>query len=387
MWGAHALIVRILKDAALLAGYLALQLGSYIVPKGRDVVFFSTFKRAAFSGNLKSTFLSMLAEKPEVAIVWLTNSEACAEEVRKAGGRARLYRSFPFLDVLRARVLVLDNLVPFLGGGRFKTAQLWHGTGFKNIGLLNPERRGVKRWIAAQQYQAYAFVLANSDDDARRKSESFGNARCSVLGAPRNDVLLQGEVRQHALPSKLACLIAEADCVYSYCPTFREGVRESLLSADFWQDLNIRLEAKNSLLLVKAHPSDRLLRVPADLSRIISVGAEISDVQDVLKVTDVLISDYSGIVTDFALLDRPIIFFTYDFSEFMRDSRSFYYDFKATLPGPFVETTDQLVSAMDDLSWFSEPNYRRSFMKFRDRFHYWNDAGSSQRVVGQILEI
>ena len=75
-------------------------------------------------------------------------------------------------------------------------------------------------------------------------------------------------------------------------------------------------------------------------------GSHYADIQELLLVSDVLITDYSSLFFDYAVLRRPMLFFTYDLENYRDVLRGFYLDFESEAPGPLLTTNHQLVAAL-----------------------------------------
>ena len=73
------------------------------------------------------------------------------------------------------------------------------------------------------------------------------------------------------------------------------------------------------------------------------------DISELFLVSDVLITDYSSVMFDFAPTGRPMVFFTYDLEQYRDNLRGFYFDFEAEAPGPLLATSDEVVSAIGDI--------------------------------------
>ena len=102
--------------------------------------------------------------------------------------------------------------------------------------------------------------------------------------------------------------------------------------------------------------------------------------QELMLVSDILITDYSSIMIEYCVLGRPIIFFTYDLDSYLANERGFYYDFKQTVPGPIAYTSDELIEIIKN----NEFNKSRisEFLKTQfDRI----DGKSSERIVDFLL--
>ena len=70
------------------------------------------------------------------------------------------------------------------------------------------------------------------------------------------------------------------------------------------------------------------------------------DIAELFLVTDVLITDYSSVMFDFAVTGRPMLFFTYDLEQYRDQLRGFYFDFEAEAPGPLLATSDEVLAAV-----------------------------------------
>src|SRR5699024_1529016 len=122
--------------------------------------------------------------------------------------------------------------------------------------------------------------------------------------------------------------------IITYAPTFRDHETFEPFSSDFWSELNNLMVEKNECLLIKKHPSDKLLKIPNSFSNVQDVSSLIDDMQELLLITDILITDYSSISTDFALTNRPILIYVYDFEPYLATCRKMIYDLEETLPKP-----------------------------------------------------
>ena len=353
---------------------------SYLVPKRRGlVVFYSAFEPRRFGGNLRAVFEAMQAEmRSGRELVWLAASSRLAAELRSRGIPARSYFIRPVWMLLRAEWIVLDKNEPYFGLGRFRMLQLWHGTGFKRIALETPGMSGSRLLAMRWHFRKYQLIVANCEEDRLRKMRSFGNSNAVILGSPRNDSLMSGR----GAPALLQRLgLDQSRKIISYCPTFRDSGEARPFTPEGWRALDAMLERKGAILLVKRHRFDEALAVPPGLPHVRDISAQVGDVMELLAITDLLVSDYSGIVTDFVLTGRPVLFYTYDTAHYQANGDRLYYNLFETLPGPFIETEQGLVDALADESWFSTAEYQKRYQAFRARFHHYLDDQSTARTV------
>jgi len=108
------------------------------------------------------------------------------------------------------------------------------------------------------------------------------------------------------------------------------------------------------------------------------------DIQELMLVTDILITDYSSVMFDYSNLKRPIIFYVYDYDLYSAEIRGTYFDLKKEAPGPVLETMDELVDAIasiDDLV----PKYRDKQQAFNRKFCSLEKGTASRAVVDQVI--
>ena len=125
-----------------------------------------------------------------------------------------------------------------------------------------------------------------------------------------------------------------------YAPTFRgDSVTDARATDDL--DLDILHEAlgEDHVVLVRLHPFIRSRTVigPALAGFAIDVSDH-PDINELMLVSDVLVTDYSSAIFEYALLDRPMVFFAPDYEAYERE-RGFYFDYRTGVPGPIFETT------------------------------------------------
>ena len=95
-----------------------------------------------------------------------------------------------------------------------------------------------------------------------------------------------------------------------------------------------------------------------------------------------LVTDYSSVMFDYAVLERPMVFFVPDLEQYRDSLRGFYFDFEASAPGPLVRTTAELVGALRD---GSDVKYAEAVREFRERFCPNDDGRAGERVLDHLV--
>ncbi|WP_083516980.1 CDP-glycerol glycerophosphotransferase family protein [Alicyclobacillus shizuokensis] len=263
--------------------------------------------------------------------------------------------------------------------------QLWHAAGaFKKFGY---SIMGSAVGTSADYVQHvpihsnYSAVIVSSTEVVSHYAEAFRMSpqRILPLGLPRTDKLLNPEMRNQitrefydAFPN----LIGKK--LILYAPTFRgESYHQSRFQCPIDMGTLYRMLGDEYRVLVHLHPYMRGidftgLGVPADFIRVDMPGVEI---EDLMIVSDYLVTDYSSVIFDYSLLLKPMAFFATDLESYVLE-RDFYYDYKSLIPGPFFTET------LDLARWILSGNFQFDVIRrFRDRFFDAVDGRSTQRVL------
>ncbi|MHC3473890.1 bifunctional glycosyltransferase/CDP-glycerol:glycerophosphate glycerophosphotransferase [Streptomyces sp. 7R007] len=206
-------------------------------------------------------------------------------------------------------------------------------------------------------------------------------------GSPRNDVLVNAPAdRGRSVRERLG--VPDGDTVVLYAPTRRDyrrgGHVDRIDLARFAADLG-----PGHTLVVRLHPS--LAAGPArglglaDLHRrgVLVDATDEPHVEDVLLAADVLVTDYSAVMFDYANLDRPIVIHADDWGAYAA-SRGAYFDITADAPGHVSRSYRELARLFASGGWRDEESARLR-AAFRERFCEFDDGRAAERVVRTVL--
>lgn len=363
---------------------------SYLIPKDKNLYLFTSHDGDKFKGNPRYLYKYFQDKKK---VVWITNNKKLKNELLNLGINAvYTFSARGIWSTLRAKYIIVDSSIlgPFALGflaflGNFRIIQTWHGTGWKNTGLLDPNcATKMARLYSKAIFKSFYLMLASSEMDQEQFRKSFGTDKVVITGLPRNDVFFNNKLRFRDYKTELK--LYQYKKVILYAPTFRETQDANPFDIDFLQKIDDWLERKNYILLIKKHPYDKSLKVGSNYRRIWDVTEKVDDIQELLICSDILISDYSSVVTDFVITNRPIIFYMYDLEKYVKNCRSFYYNIYEILPGPFAYNQEELFTLLKDMSWFDDPDYKIKYERFRDMFHKYKDGKSCERVEKILME-
>ena len=281
-------------------------------------------------------------------------------------------------------VFLNDNFMPMAKVNFRKEAvitQLWHAEGaFKKFGfhIEQPsEIRALERACSSK----LSWVICSSEDVAEIYSEAFDVDREKVLplGAPRTDKFYK-KINEKRLREDFDRQFPECrgKKLVLYAPTFREDTKDD---AELLENTDIKAfneRFPDSVLLVRLHP--QVHTANADLEGAVNLSGY-GDVQRLIRIADVLITDYSSICMDFALLEKPVYFFAFDLEKYTAD-RAFYFDYESYVPGPVARDFQTLLNLINS-------NMSKTYEKRRYDFVLKNfgtpDGNASKRVVDRII--
>ena len=171
-----------------------------------------------------------------------------------------------------------------------------------------------------------------------------------------------------------------------YAPTMRDDHRYS--GNRYSLDMQLDLEAArhelagDHVMLVRRHAKvvDSVPGVDGSFALDVSSWP---DVNELLLATDILVSDYSSLMFDFAVTGRPMLFFTYDLADYRDRLRGFYFD-PDRQPGPHLSTSAEVIAAIRDIDAVSAA-HAGAYAAFRADFTPWDDGHAAQRLVDRVF--
>src|SRR5699024_3405404 len=109
-----------------------------------------------------------------------------------------------------------------------------------------------------------------------------------------------------------------------------------------------------------------------------------NDINDLYISSDILITDYSSVFFDFANLQKPILFYTYDLDKYKDVLRGFYIDMEKDLPGPLLFDSEQVIDSIKHVDSIKR-NYKEKYDKFYNTFCKLEDGKATERVVKTVF--
>lgn len=268
--------------------------------------------------------------------------------------------------------------------------QVWHGCGaFKRFGFSTSELKfggSRKENLKYSYYKNYDVVTVSSPEVVWAYEEAMNlpteSGIVKAIGISRTDLFFRGEFIQQAKEKVFGKLeIAFGKKILLYAPTFRGSVGGA--QAPDALDLRKMKEAlgEEYILLIKHHPVVKQRpQIPNEVQDFAVDVTETMEIEELMCVSEACISDYSSLIFEYSLFERPMVFFAYDLEEY-GDWRGFYYDYEELTPGPVVRTTEELIRYLTHL----DQEFDREQVKaFRDKFMSACDGHATDRLMELI---
>ena len=356
----------------------------------REAIVYSSFGGQQYSDNPRAIHEELLRRDAQLEHIWVV--------------RDAMFRPPPGATVVRdgsrehyeamatSRFIVTNDHFPEWFSRRSDQVclQTWHGTPLKRLGFDMPEvrksiRRAKQRW--GEQAANWQYVLSPNRFSTPLLQGAYAiEGEMLETGYPRIDRLVRadrdqaGRVRAHlGIPEGVRTIL--------YAPTYRDHIVDG--RGRYRLDMHLDVERLRSAV---GHDSVFLFRkhhrisdvVPATPDGFVRDVSDFPDASELLLAADVLVTDYSSMMFDFANTGRPMLFFTYDLDAYRDQVRGFYFDFAEQAPGPLLRTSDELASALADADAVRE-EYADRYADFVASFCELDDGLASARVVERVF--
>ncbi len=345
------------------------------------ITFFST-RREELSGNFEFVYNKIKDDK-NLDIHFMFNTKTFRQMTRKDIDE--------FAEMCAtSKVIILDEYTPQIHlidlKPETKLIQLWHACGaFKTFGF---SRLGKPKGSpqATRMHRNYDYVTVSSEYCKKCHSEGFGIATDNIVptGIARTDIFFDDAYREKVTKEFYNSYPNLKDKkIILFAPTFRGDLKSS---ARYPMDLFDVREVCETLgeeyaVIIKHHPFiTEKHPIPEEFSDRVIDLSESTEINDLLFVSDIVISDYSSLVFEASLLNIPMLFYAYDLQSYIK-SRDFYFDFKLYIPGKICTSLYALLEAIKNEDFETE-----KIERFRNMFFDDLDGRSTERIAELIYK-
>ncbi|WP_068675318.1 CDP-glycerol glycerophosphotransferase family protein [Oceanobacillus sp. Castelsardo] len=373
---------------------LFFKVGSKVIPVDPKLIVFESGIGKQFGDSPKNIYDEINRQDLDYKKVWIYNRNHRFNDPDTRRVK-RLSPSY-YYYLLRARYWVNNQNFPTYMKKRPETTylQTWHGTPLKKMLFDIEEVHGrsddyvervgnaVKNWdylISPSEYATEAF-----------RSAFHYDGEVLEYGYPRNDIFYQDNKEEIASKVRNTLQIEEGKKVILYAPTFRDD--QTSKKNKFTFDINMDLHKMKELLgdeyviLLRMHVVvSNKIRIDEELKGFVINASKYPDIQELQLLADVLITDYSSVMFDFANTGKPILFYTYDLDNYRDNLRGFYMDFENEAPGPLIYNTEEIIETVQDIETIST-KYEKKYSQFQEKYCSLDDGFASKRVVDKIFK-
>ncbi len=368
----------------------------HFVPVNKKKVVFTQFGGNGYGCNPKAICDEFLRRKEGYELVWLLNRKTADEEAHVPDGVRIARGNRSIIDLMTAKVWINNiHFNDLLRIGVYKRKETVYLNTFhggitlkkegKDKHSYNPDKKLPEKdrmYLVDAEYVDYITSGCEMEDHVL-KEFFFGKGEILRLGDARTDVLVNGspaierEVREFYQ-------VPEGTRLAIYAPTFRGDMSLKWYDLDYERVLDKLEESYHCpwRMLIRLHPriAKKSKKLVPDSPRLIDASGY-HDMQDLAVAADLMISDYSSVITDFMLTKKPGFMYVPDLDGYLKN-RGMYFEME-DLPFPYARTNDEFLRCIET---FDRSLYEQRVEKFMDRIGYLADGEAARRIVDFLIQ-
>lgn len=355
-----------------------------------DLVLFDSWEGKQYSDNPRALSEELGRRRPDLRRVWVLRDPTLDVPTDVAVVR-RWSRQY-YDRLAQARWVIANDVMDrrFVKRRGSTYLQTWHGTPVKRVGfdigtLHSRDTTYLDR--VARDVESWDFLVSPN----RHSTEVFRRAfryegRIIEAGYPRNDLLLAADRDVIARRVRCSLGIDPDRRVVLWLPTWRDH-----LHAPSGYQFPVALDpaafsaalGDDHVLLVRGH-HHAAANVPGLAGTAVRDVTSFADLRELFLIADVLVTDYSSAMFDFAVTGRPMLFFAWDLETYRDDVRGFTFDLESQAPGPVLRSTAQVLAALREIDAVSRA-YADRYAAWQRRFCALEDGHASARVLDAVF--
>ncbi|MEQ7179673.1 CDP-glycerol glycerophosphotransferase family protein [Enterococcus thailandicus] len=354
------------------------------LPVEKNTVFFESFSVKTFSDNPKAIYDYMRLHYPDYDFIWgLSDTRQYIDGEEDGTRKVKVGTTDYYKKLATTEYFVSNYNAPAFQKREGQVdVQTMHGTPLKKMGFdvmkTNKSKKMLKRVVGQWDlYTSSSTYLTNI-----LRGSSF-NYKGEILdsGYPRNDYLFDAKstlLNTEKIRKQLN--ISKEKKIILYAPTWRTKTKyDQKLALD---KLKKNL-SEEYVLVYRTHYLVEKYIDPEIYDDFVIDGHSIKDVKELLVATDLLITDYSSIMFDYSILNRPMLFFTYDYEQYINKLRGTYFDLREEFPALIAETNAELINKIKKVN--QSPEIITALEKFRLKFNEFERGNASCQIVEAMI--
>lgn len=356
-----------------------------LLPMKRKTIVFESYWGKGFDDNPRALYEYIINNHPEYETVWFLKNQYT--NVIGDAKRVRINSLKYYYYLARAKYFVNNVNFPDFYNKRKNAIEIqtMHGTPLKTLGLDNPLEVPTERQRnnLLRRCSRWDYLTVPSDYVASIAKRAYQfNKTILNTGYPRNDKLFKNNNITYISKIKEKLNLPTNKKIILYAPTWRiKGTYQLQMDLDSMKD-----ELGNDyIVLIKLH---HFMKKGFSLDKYQGFAFDLSwydQISDLYLITDILITDYSSVMFDFSLLEKPMIFFTYDYEKYKNQLRGMYLDFKEEAPGPLVYDTGEIIKEIKDIENFYK-KYGKRYSIFKKKFCQYDEGNACEKIFNIIFK-
>lgn len=343
---------------------------SFFIPRNRKLAIVGGWKGTRFADNSKYFFIEYYnSYNLQYDLWWITRDICIYNELKGKGYNVLMCNTWKSFWVhMRAKYHIIDQAECDIMGWTSFTAtriNLWHGIPIKKIWRAQSSQFTVyisnilgdniydntTKFLSMGGWKDFRLLIPSEEVANENFRDCISNRqlkraiyspypRVSFLRNNNWKILQEDTIK---LNNNIEVLKSKGCKIAIYMPTFRDTQKVKTLGASSYSEIQIfndSLKKHNITLFIKPHPEDKAF-INLYFSNIIMISSNI-DIYPILKVSDCLITDYSSIFFDYLVLNKPILFYVFDYEYYRKNDRGIIVDFISYHSGTISFRLDEL---------------------------------------------
>lgn len=355
------------------------------LPINKKRIMFESIWGGKYSCNPRYLYEYIDENYPHYECIWSFKDE---HYPIKGNGKRVRRSSLKYLYYLATSKYLINNVnfkKHFIKRKGQVEIQTMHGTPLKTIGLDAPgefptkksQRDYIKKnknWDYLTVQSDYVAEISRTCFKYEKDFLKFGYPRTDILYTKNNKEDIQSIKERMGLPSDKKVIL--------YAPTWRfKNNFDLMLDLKSFKE---SLKDEYILILRLHHFSAGGWKQPLDDDFVYDFSGY-GSIEELYLISDILITDYSSVMFDYAILDRPIILFAYDLEEYGEKLRGFYMDIESNKPGPILHSSKEVEEAILNIEK-TEMKYKDLRRSFKERFNQYECENSSEKIFNKVID-
>ncbi|MGX8238026.1 CDP-glycerol glycerophosphotransferase family protein [Exiguobacterium undae] len=389
-------VIRVVRKLKLVEAilHLLMRLFSYM-PIQKNRIIFESFLGKQFSDNPKAIYEMLRLNHPELELIFSKDKQVTFEKNVTVINRMTIRWIYLLAT---SKMWVSNSRLPSWLYKRPETVylQTWHGTPLKKLALdmehvqmANTSTEKYKKEFKKESAKWDILISPNAYSSKIFKRAFHFKGEILEIGYPRNDVFYQKKNHKNIVGRIHDYYgIEPGKKIILYAPTWRDD--QFVLQGNYSFSLPFSCEqfekrfGDEYVMLVRMH---YLVGEQLNFEGFPSIKnvSSYPDISELYLAADMMVTDYSSVMFDYAHLKRPMLFYTYDLEHYRDRLRGFYFDFEEDVPGPLIMNEHHLFDEIQRLpDWHHR--FEDKLLVFTEKYCTWDDGNVSKHVSERILK-